>query len=137
MCQELAEEFYFYFGGDVDLCERAVEQLKDRGKDFNPLQTLKWLGFSSCVSNNTARSHLQKMFEKGWSPVYDLKHDAGAELIARENVGGVIPCEATIFNAPKDMLKGRHEHVLIPSGRLMRWKIAEELELPLDMRNSF
>ena len=37
MSQELAEEFYLYFGGDVDVCERAVEKLIQKGDSFDPI----------------------------------------------------------------------------------------------------
>ena len=137
MSQELAEEFYLYFGGDIDLCKRAVEQLIRKGDSFHPIaDVLDSGGLSMCVDDPDAREHLQNMADQGWSPVKKVRKDAAAELIAKENVGGVLPRRAQIFGGPKDMFTDEHEDVLVPAGTLMRWKIAKKLELPLDTRNS-
>ena len=137
MSQELAEEFYLYFGGDIDLCKRAVEQLIRNGDNFDPItDVFNSDGLSMCVDDPDAREHLQNMADQGWSPVKKVKKDAAAELIAKENVGGVLPKTAQIFGGPKDMFKDQHEYALVPAGTLMRWKIAKALELPLDTRNS-
>ena len=89
-----------------------------------------------CANNPAARKHLQNMADQGWSPVKNLDEDAAAELIARKNVGGVLPKTAQIFDRPKDTFKDEHEYALVPAGTLMRRKIAKALELPLDTRNS-
>ena len=137
MSQELAEEFYLYFGGDVDACERAVEKLIQKGDSFDPItDVFNSVGLSMCANNPAARKHLQNMADQGWSPVKNLDEDAAAELIARKNVGGVLPKTAQIFDEPKDVFKDQHEYALVPAGTLMRWKIAKALELPLDTRNS-
>ena len=137
MSQELAEEFYLYFGGDVDACERAVEKLIQKGDSFDPItDVFDSDGLSMCVDDPAAREHLQNMADQGWSPVKKVKKDAAAKLIAKENVGGVLPRRAQIFGGPKDMFADEHRDVLVPAGTLMRWMIAKELELPLDTRNS-
>ena len=62
MSQELAEEFYLYFGGDVDLCKRAVKKLIQKGDSFDPIaDVLDSGGLSLCANNPGARKHLQKM----------------------------------------------------------------------------
>ena len=137
MSQELAEEFHLYFGGDVDACERAVEKLIQKGDSFDPItDVFDSDGLSMCVDDPAAREHLQNMADQGWSPVKKVKKDAAAKLIAKENVGGVLPRRAQIFGGPKDMFADEHRNVLVPAGTLMRWMIAKELELPLDTRNS-
>ena len=137
MSQELAEEFYLYFGGDVDVCERAVEKLIQKGDSFDPItDVFNSHGLSMCANNPAARKHLQNMADQGWSPVKNVDEDAAAELIAEKNVGGLLPKTAQIFDRPKDMFKDQHEYALVPAGTLMRWKIAKALELPLDTRNS-
>ena len=137
MSQELAEEFYLYFGGDIDLCKRAVEQLIRKGDSFHPIAgLLDSGGLSMCVDDPDTREHLQNMADQGWSPVKKVRKDAAAELIAKENLGGVLPRRAQIFGGPKDMFTDEHKDVLVPAGTLMRWMIAKELELPLDTRNS-
>ena len=136
MSQELAEEFYLYFGGDVDLCKRAVEKLIQKGDSFDPIaDVLDSGGLSMCTNDPDAREHLQNMADQGWSPVKKVRKDAAAELIAKENVGGVLPRRAQIFDSRKDMFIDEYEDVLVPAGTLMRWKIAKALELPLDTRN--
>ena len=137
MSQELAEEFHLYFGGDVDLCKRAVEKLIQKGDSFHPItDVFNSGGLSMCANNPAARKHLQNMADQGWSPVKSVDEDAAAELIAKKNVGGVLPKTAQIFGGPKDMFADEHEYALVPAGTLMRWKIAKALELPLDTRNS-
>ena len=137
MSQELAEEFHLYFGGDVDACERAVEKLIQKGDSFHPItDVFNSGGVSMCANNPAARKHLQNMADQGWSPVKSVDEDAAAELIAKKNVGGVLPKTAQIFGGPKDMFADEHEYALVPAGTLMRRKIAKALELPLDTRNS-
>eukprot|EP00434_Breviolum_minutum_P031766 symbB.v1.2.028093.t1/scaffold2941.1/size69338/3 len=137
MSQELAEEFHLYFGGDIDLCKRAVEKLIQKGDSFHPItDVFNSVGLSMCVDDPAAREHLQNMADQGWSPVKKVKKDAAARLIAKENVGGVLPKTAQIFGGPKDMFADEHEYALVPAGTLMRRKIAKALELPLDTRNS-
>ena len=137
MSQELAEEFYLYFGGDIDLCKRAVEQLIRNGDNFDPItDVFNSGGLYMCANNPAARKHLQNMADQGWSPVKNVDEDAAAKLIAKKDVGGVLPRRAQIFGGPKDMFKDQHEYALVPAGTLMRWKIAKALELPLDTRNS-
>ena len=137
MSQELAEEFHLYFGGDVDVCERAVEKLIQKGDRFDPIaDVLGSDGLSMCANNPAARKHLENMADQGWSPVKNVDEDAAAALIAEKNVGGVLPRHAQVFGGPKDMFKDQHEYALVPAGTLMRWKIAKALEPPLDTRNS-
>ena len=79
MSQELAEEFYLYFGGDVDVCERAVEKLIQKGDSFDPIaDVLGSDGLSMCANNRSARKHLQNMADQGWSPVKNVDEDAAA-----------------------------------------------------------
>ena len=128
MSKPLAEAFFTYCGGDVDLCYRGVEQLQSFGEDFEPFVLLKCPGLPSCAADPDAKQHLQNLAKQGWSPVYDIKADKAAELIAQENVGGIIPQDAKAFDLPEGIWKDKHENVLVPSGTLMRWKIAKELE---------
>ena len=85
-------------------------------------------GLQSCASDPQAKKHLQNLAKQGWSPVYDIKADKAAELIAKENVGGIVPKKAKAFDLPEGIWEGYHENALVPSGTLMRWKIAKELE---------
>ena len=76
MSQELAEEFYLYFGGDVDLCKRAVEKLIQKGDSFDPIaDVLDSGGLSMCTNDPDAREHLQNMADQGWSPVKKVRKD--------------------------------------------------------------
>ena len=128
MSADLAEEFFKYYGGNIDLCCRGVELLHARGKDFDPFAVLQCPGLPSCAADPDAKNHLQNLAKQGWSPVYDVEADKAAKLIAEKNVGGVIPEYAKAFDLPEGIWKGNHEYALVPSGTLMRWKIAKELE---------
>ena len=128
MSEALAEAFFTYCGGDVDLCCRGVEQLQSFGEDFDPFVLLDCPGLQSCASDPQAKKHLQNLAKQGWSPVYDIKADKAAELIAKENVGGIVPKEAKAFDLPEGIWEGEHKNALVPSGTLMRWTIAQELE---------
>ena len=128
MSIDLAEEFFNYYGGDVHLCCRGVKQLHARGDDFNPFASLECPGLPSCAADPDAKKHLQNLAKQGWSPIYDVEEDRAAKLIAEKNVGGVVPEDAKAFDLPEGIWKGNHENALVPSGTLMRWKIAKELE---------
>ena len=128
MSEALAGAFFTYCGGDVDLCCRGVKQLQTFGKDFDPFVVLKCPGLQSCASDLQAKKHLQNLVKQGWSPVYNIEADKAAELIAQKNVGGIIPQKAKAFDLPEGIWEGEHEYALVPSGTLMRWKIAKVLE---------
>ena len=128
MSADLAGEFFTYFGGHIDLCSRGVEQLRRFGEDFDPFAVHKCIGLPTCAGDPDAKKHLQNLTKQGWSPVYDIKEDRGAKLIAEENVGGIVPKDAKAFDLPEGIWEGEHENALVPSGTLMRWKIARELE---------
>ena len=128
MSEAIAEAFFTYCGGDVDLFCRGVEQLQTFGEDFDPFVLLKCTGLPSCAADPDAKKHLQNMAKQGWSPVYDIRADKAAELVATENVGGIDPKDAKAFDLPEGIWEGEHAHALMPSGTLMRWMIARELE---------
>jgi hypothetical protein len=128
MSEAIAEAFFTYCGGDVDLFCRGVEQLQTFGEDFDPFVLLKCTGLPSCAADPDAKKHLQNMAKQGWSPVYDIRADKAAELVATENVGGIVPKDAKAFDLPEGIWEGEHAHALMPSGTLMRWMIARELE---------
>ena len=86
MSADLAEEFFTYFGGHIDLCSRGVKQLRRFGKDFDPFAVHKCIGLPTCAGDPDAKKHLLNLTKQGWSPVYDIKEDRGAKLIAEENV---------------------------------------------------
>ena len=128
MSADLAEEFFTYFGGNIDLCCRGVEQLRRFGEDFDPFVAQKCIGLPTCAGDPDAKKHLQNLTKQGWSPVYDINDDRGAKLIAQKNVGGIVPKDAKSFDLPEGIWEGEHENALVPPGTLMRWKIARELE---------
>ncbi|CAJ1381216.1 unnamed protein product [Effrenium voratum] len=127
MSEALGKEFFTYFGGNIAVCSEAVKQLASKGSAFHPFCILDCPGLPACAADPDAKKHLQNMLEQGWSPVYDLKLDAAAELLAEENVGGIVARRATNFDQPKNMWTGEHKYALVPSGTLMRWMIGEEL----------
>ena len=128
MSEALAGAFFTYCGGDVDLCCRGVKQLQSLGDDFDPFVLLDCPGLQSCASDPQAKKHLQNLVKQGWSHVYNIEADKAAELIAQKNVGGIIPQKAKAFDLPEGIWEGEHEYALVPSGTLMRWKIAKVLE---------
>ena len=128
MSEALAGAFFTYCGRDVDLCCRGVKQLQSLGDDFDPFVLLDCPGLQSCASDPQAKKHLQNLVKQGWSPVYNIEADKAAELIAQKNVGGIIPQKAKAFDLPEGIWEGEHEYALVPSGTLMRWKIAKVLE---------
>ena len=128
MSEAIAEAFFTYCGGDVDLCCRGVKHLQTFGEDFDPFVLLKCTGLPSCAADPDAKQHLQNLAKQGWSPVYDIEADKAAELIAQKNVGGIVPKDAKAFDLPEGIWEGQHKNALVPSGTLMRWTIAQELE---------
>eukprot|EP00438_Fugacium_kawagutii_P023449 Skav236821 [mRNA] locus=scaffold2823:107936:109569:- [translate_table: standard] len=96
--EALAGAFFTYCGGDVDLCCRGVKQLQSFGDNFDPFVLIKSPGLPSVAADPDAKKHLQNLAEQGWSPVYDIKADKAAKLIAKENVGGIIPQDTEAFD---------------------------------------
>ena len=127
MSQDLAKEFFSYFGGNIAVCSQAVQLLASKGSSFDPFCIVDCPGLPACAADADAKEHLHKMLEQGWSPVYDLNLDAAAKLIAEKNVGGVVPKRAMHFDLPDNIWNGTHEYALVPLGTLMRWKIGKEL----------
>ncbi|CAJ1341382.1 unnamed protein product [Effrenium voratum] len=128
MSEDLAEQFFAYCGGNIDLCCRGVKNLHELEEDFDPFALIDCPGLPSCAADPDAKKHLRNLVKQGWSPVYDVEMDGAAKLIAGKNVGGIIPRRAIAFDRPKGIWDGKHEYALVPSGTLMRWKIAKELE---------
>ena len=137
MSEALAGAFFTYCGGDVELCCRGVKQLQRLGEVFDPFVLLDCPGLPSCAADPDVKKHLQNLAKQGWSPVYDIEADKAAELIAQKNVGGIIPKKAEAFGLPEGIWEGEHKNALVPSGTLMRWTIAKELERVdrMDARN--
>ena len=127
MSQDLAKEFFSYFGGNIFVCCAAVEQLASKGSGFDPFCIVDCPGLPACAADADAKKHLQKMLDRGWSPVYDLDLDVAANLIAEKNVGGIVPKRAKCCDLPDNVWDGDHEYALVPSDTLMRWKIGKEL----------
>jgi len=127
MSQDLAKEFFSYFGGNIFVCCAAVEQLASKGSGFDPFCIVDCPGLPACAADADAKKHLQKMLDRGWSPVYDLDLDVAAKLIAEKNVGGIVPKRAKCCDLPDNVWDGDHEYALVPSDTLMRWKIGKEL----------
>ncbi|CAJ1367006.1 unnamed protein product, partial [Effrenium voratum] len=127
MSEDLGKEFFSYFGGNIDLCSAAVKELARKRSALDPFCIVDCPGLPACAADPDAKTHLQNMLEHGWSPVYNLKLDAAAKLIAEENVGGIVAKRSEYFDQPENMWNGNHEFALVPSGTLMRWKIGKEL----------
>ena len=128
----LAQVFYDYFGGDIFTTKQALDQLIQKKEKFNPYAVVDCPGLPSCVKDPKARAHLENIAKQGFSFVEDVKADAGARLIAQENVGGAIRNGAVTFGLP-DIFKGTdYEWAVIPSSYHMKWRVARALEnIPL------
>ncbi|CAJ1382244.1 unnamed protein product [Effrenium voratum] len=101
MSEDLAEQFFAYCGGNIDLCCRGVKNLHELEEDFDPFALIDCPGLPSCAADPDAKKHLRNLVKQGWSPVYDVEMDGAAKLIAGKNVGGIIPRRAIAFDRPK------------------------------------
>ena len=132
MDDALAQVFYDYFGGDIFTTKQALDQLIQTKEKFNPYAVVDCPGLPSCVKDPKARAHLENIAKQGFSLVEDVKTDAGARLIAQENVGGVIRHGAVTFGLPDIFNDTDCEWAVIPSSNHMRWRVACALEnIPL------
>ena len=75
-----------------------------------------------------ARAHLENIAEQGFSLVEDVKTDAGARMIAKKNVGGVIDSGAITFGLPNIFTGTGYKYAVISSSNDMRWLAARTLE---------
>ena len=71
----------------------AKRQLASKKSGFDPFCIVECPGLPACAAD--AKNHLQKMLDRGWSPLYDLDLDAAAKL-AKKNVGGIVPKRASL-----------------------------------------
>jgi hypothetical protein len=70
---------------------------------------------------------LRNLAERGFAPVSD-EEDSVAELLARQNVGGLVRSHATVVGTPHDVLTaGGAKQGMVPSSNFIRHMIAEEL----------
>ncbi|CAJ1406322.1 unnamed protein product [Effrenium voratum] len=133
--RDVAEEFYMIFGGNILLCQQAIdkllEQLQLGAKDsFDPFRVRGTEGLAGLAKDPLTREHLENLARQGWSPIEEGSADRetesqkGARIIAKKNFGGVINSETTTFldqGLKDDMFSNRSTtQVLIPATSYLR-----------------
>ena len=132
MDDNLANIFYDYFGGDIYTTTLALDNLIREKEKFDPSDIMPVIGLPSCVEDPDARPHLENIAKQGFSFVEDAETDAGARLIAEQNVGGLIDSGAITFDLPDIFTGTDYQWAVIPSSYHMRWLIARKLHnIPL------
>jgi len=108
LSQDLAKEFYENFGGNVFLCDQAIDKLREQfrmGQErlFDPFDVRGNAGLGDLVGDSRTREHMENLAEKGWSPIQDgsaegeTESQAGARIIAKKNFGAIIDRQSTGF----------------------------------------
>ena len=128
----LAKPFHKYYSGKIYTTKLPLDMLIDKKDEFYPFAVLLCPGLPSCAQNARARAHLENIAKQGFSLVEDAKTDEGAEMIAEENLGGVISRNAITFGLP-DIFNGPdRKWAVIPSTYHMKLLIHRELpQIPL------
>ncbi|CAJ1390372.1 unnamed protein product [Effrenium voratum] len=141
--RDVAEEFYMIFGGNILLCQQAIDKLLEqfeRGAEdsFDPFSVRGTDGLAGLAKDPLTREHLENLARQGWSPIEEGSADGetesqkGARIIAKKSFGGVINRETTTFldqDLRDDMFSNRStKQVLIPATIYLRNCIKVELQ---------
>ena len=126
---EVAEEFYESFGGNVFLCDQAIDKLRwqfSMGEEelFDPVSVQGNDGLGDLVGGSLTRQHMVNLADKRWSPIQDgspeeeTESQAAARIIAKKNFGAIINKKTTTFLEPalkEEMFRDPYvQRVLIP-----------------------
>ncbi|CAL1125783.1 unnamed protein product [Cladocopium goreaui] len=129
LSQDLAQEFYETFGGNVFLCHQAVDKLRQQfelGQErlFDPFNVRDNAELGDLVRDPLTRKHMENLAQKGWSQVEggaaeaETESQKGARIIAKKNFGAIIERQTTTFfdkGLDKDMFRDPDAvRVLIP-----------------------
>lgn len=142
MGQELACEFLRFFGGHVQQCCWAAVQLRESPAEFDPFTLLPVLELHLCIDQRggggdaggracgrRARRHLHNLARRGFSHVSCVELDAGAQLIVRENIAGLI-ARGRDTGLPHGIWDGTScQFALVADCRLMQLKILRALAM--------
>ncbi|CAJ1410649.1 unnamed protein product [Effrenium voratum] len=133
--RDVAEEFYMIFGGNILLCQQAIDKLLEQFElgaedSFDPFSVRGTDGLAGLAKDPLTREHLENLARQGWSPIEEGSADGetesqkGARIIAKKNFGGVINRETTTFldqDLKDDMFSNRSTtQVLIPATSYLR-----------------
>ena len=119
-----------HYGGHIWDTYLALIRLNSKRENFialNPqlsqgvVRCLKWSG-----NKEQMKLALRQIAESGFFPLDD-QQDPLAEVISKNNVGGVVQLRSTAIGLPKDAW-GKHDIGLIPSNQSTRLAIAKVLE---------
>ncbi|CAJ1345093.1 unnamed protein product [Effrenium voratum] len=140
---DVAEEFYMIFGGNILLCQQAIDKLLQQFElgaedSFDPFSVRGTEGLAGLAKDPLTREHLENLARQGWSPIEEGKADGetesqkGARIIAKKNFGGIINRETTTFSdqgLKEGMFSNRStKQVLIPATSYLRNCIKVELQ---------
>ena len=119
-----------YVGHIYDILLR-LEALNSMGEGFVPGSQLQADSVLECLKFDGDKPHMRELLtqiaEKGFAPLSD-KEDREAEIISKNNFGGVVQFEkATVIGLPTAVHRD-HKMGLIPSKQSIRLVIAEVLE---------
>ena len=138
MTQELAEAFEENFGGNLLLCQQALDKLvflfeKGREMSFSPVRVQPNHKLPQLMDDPSTRGHMKSIADRGWSAVTESNKD-GVRTIVKENYGAVIDYKATIFDMCEKVeaeieaaFESGIKQVLIPPSRHMRRCIQHEV----------
>jgi len=119
-----------HFGGHIWDTYLALIRLNSNREEFialdpqlgqDVLKCLKWEG-----NKEQMKMTLRQIAESGFSPLID-QDDPIAEVISKNNVGGVVKSGCKVIGLPFDAW-GENKIGLVPSKQSMRLAIAEVLE---------
>jgi hypothetical protein len=129
----LADVFLAYYGGHVHTASQALAKLATTLDQFQ-CQSVVALESSIQLCLNRSPDYartaviLRNLAERGFAPVSD-EEDSVAELLARQNVGGLLRSQATVVGTPIDLrtASGGSEYGMVPSSNFIRHMISMQL----------
>ena len=127
----LAVTLIDYYGGHIYDIFSKLKELNKKGDILLPGSQLQADSVLECLAFDGDKRHMRELLtqiaEKGFAPLRSKK-DPEAEVISKNNVGGVVQFEkATVIGLPTAVHRD-HKMGLIPSKQSIRLVIAEVLE---------
>jgi hypothetical protein len=127
----LAVTLIDHYGGHIYDILLRLEALNSMGEGFVPGSQLQADSVLECLEFNGDKPHMRELLtqiaEKGFAPL-STKKDREAEVISKNNVGGLVQKDMSNVIGLPDSVWGKHMIGLIPSKQSIRLVIAKVLE---------
>ena len=130
LSEKLSLALISLYGGNIWNIYLALMRLREMKEDFYTFDAYLSSAIAKCFKNHVDKGllvcTLKVLSETGFSPLTDA-NDPLAEVISRNNVGGVVKKSSLNVGLPKNVWDDGCKSGLVPTSQSMRLLIAEYL----------